>query len=60
MKKPKPMQTRPITGVIQKMDLDDVQPKMKSPAVKNTEPIIIGGRRASGTALLPFASNFRM
>jgi hypothetical protein len=46
--------------VIQKMDLDDVQPKMKSPAVKNTEPIIIGGRRASGTALLPFASNFRM
>ena len=60
VKNPNPMHTSPMTGASQKIERGDVQPKMKSPPAKNTEPIIIGGRRASGTALLPFFSNLRV
>ena len=60
VKNPNPMQTSPIMGAIQWMDLEEVHPKMKRPPEKKTEPIIIGGRRASGTALLLFAWNFLM
>jgi len=58
VKNPKPMQTKPIMGAIHGIFLLEVQPKMKRPPEKKTEPIIIGGRRASGTALLLFCSNF--
>src|SRR4051812_36312683 len=34
-----------------------VQAMMKSPAAKKTDPIIIGGKRASGMTLLPLLSN---
>ena len=54
MKKPKPMQKSPMQGANQKMSLLDVHPKINKPAAKSTDPAIMGGRRASGTALLPF------
>jgi hypothetical protein len=54
------MQKRPMHGANQKTWEGEVQPKMNSPEAKKTEPIIIGGRRASGTALLLFASNLRI
>lgn len=60
MKNPNPMQKSPIHGASQKTWRGDVHPKMKRPATKNIPPIIMGGRRASGTALLPLALNLRM
>jgi hypothetical protein len=60
VKNPKPIHTRPMTGASQNMLSKDVHPKIKRPAAKKIDPIIIGGRRASGTALLPFFSNFRI
>jgi hypothetical protein len=57
VKKPKPMQTKPMTGANQNMLADEVHPNMKSPPAKKTDPTIIGGGRASGTALLPLATN---
>jgi hypothetical protein len=43
-----------MQGASQNMCEGDVQPNMKRPAAKNREPSIMGGRRASGTALLLF------
>ena len=60
VKNPKPISTVPMTGANQNTDLDDVQPNIKSPPAKKIDPTIIGGRRASGTALLPLASNRRV
>lgn len=60
VKNPKPIRTVPMTGANQNTDLEDVQPNMKSPLAKKTDPTIIGGRRASGTALLPLASKRRV
>jgi len=51
------MQTKPMTGANQNMLVDEAHPNMKSPPAKNTDPTIMGGRRASGTALLPLATN---
>ena len=45
-----------ITYAIHGMLLSEVHPKANSPAANITDPIIIGGRRASGTGLQPLAS----
>jgi hypothetical protein len=58
VKKPKPIQTNSMTGASQNILADEVHPNMKSPAAKKTDPTIIGGRRASGTAFLPLTLNF--
>jgi hypothetical protein len=53
VKNPKLIRTVPMTGANQNTALEEVQPNRKSPPAKKTDPIIIGGRRASGTSLLP-------
>ena len=60
MKKPKPMNTKDSRGRTGVICRGDVQPNMNSEVVKKREPTIIGGRRASGTGLLSFASKRRM
>ncbi len=55
VKNPKPMDTVATTGATHNIPTGEVQPNMKSPPAKKTDPSIIGGRRASGTGLLPFA-----
>ena len=37
-----------MQGASQKICAGEVQPKMKRPAAKKTEPIIMGGRRGFG------------
>ena len=56
MKNPNPMSVAPIQGAIHGMFRLDVHPKIKRPPAKKTDPTIMGGSRASGTALFPLAT----